>query len=278
MMPNLAPSATPLALLRAVASHRHLLGQLVRREVVGRYRGSIMGLAWSFLHPLLMLAIYTFVFSVVFRSRWSGGPGGGEGHGDFAVMMFAGLIVHGLLTECLSRAPGLVLANPSYVKRVVFPLEILPLVSGGSALFHTGVSALILVAANLALGGKLTPYTLLAPVVILPLLLLALGVSWLLAALGVYFRDLGQVIGLVMSLLLFVSPVLYPLEAVPEALQAWVLLNPLTLPIEQFRGVMLLGAAPDWAALGGYVVLSLLCAQLGFWVFQRLRRGFADVM
>lgn len=278
MMRNLAPSTKPLALLRAVGGHRHLLGQLVRREVVGRYRGSVMGLAWSFLHPLLMLAIYTFVFSVVFRSRWSGGPSGGDGHGDFAVMMFAGLIVHGLLTECLGRAPGLVLANPSYVKRVVFPLEILPLVNGGSALFHAGVSALILVAANLALGGKLTPYVLLAPVVILPMLLLALGASWLLAALGVYFRDLGQVIGLVMSLLLFVSPVLYPLDAVPETLRTWVRLNPLTLPIQQFRGVMLLGEAPDWSALGLYGLFGLLCAQFGFWVFQRLRHGFADVL
>ncbi len=256
--------------------NRQLIAQMTRREVVGRYQGSVLGLAWSLFHPVLMLVVYTFVFSTVLGMRWGGAAD--TDHGRFALVLFTGLIVHGLFAECVSRAPGLIVGNANYVKKVVFPLEILPLVAFGSGLFHFVVSLAVLLVAHLVLVG-LPPWTLvLLPLVLAPLVLVTLGLSWLLAALGVYLRDIAQIVGVLMSVLLFLSPVFYPISAVPQAYRSLILLNPLTLIIESARDVTLWGRLPDFTSLGLYTVCALLGAWAGWWVFQRSRNGFADVL
>lgn len=266
---------SPAAFLTAAWRQRGLLRDLVVRDIAGRYRGSAMGVLWSLLTPLVMLAVYTFVFSVVFQARWGGAE---AGRATFAVNLFAGMIVHGLLSECLTRAPTLIVSNANYVKRVVFPLELLPWMSLGSALFHALVSLGVLLAFILLLTGGL-PWT--APLVLLvwlPLLLLALGLSWLLASLGVFLRDIAQVMGSLTTVLLFLSPVFYPASALPESFRVWLYLNPLTFFIEQTRRVVIAGAAPDWPGLALALVAGMLAAMLGFAWFQKSRRGFADVL
>lgn len=261
---------------KSLWTHRLLIGQLIKRDVIGRYRGSIIGLAWSFLHPLLMLVIYTFVFSVVFKSRW--GVSVAENKADFALVLFVGLIIHGLFAECVTRAPSLIVSNPNYVKKVIFPLEILPVVAMGSALFHSAASLAILLAAFL-LSNQTIPVTVLwLPLVLLPLIIGTLGVSWMLASLGVYLRDIGQTMGVFSTVLLFLSPVFFPITALPEAFQPWMLANPLTFVIEQTREVVIWSRSPDLVGLGVYATVALTTAYFGYWWFQKTRKGFADVI
>ncbi|WGZ93714.1 MAG: ABC transporter permease [Candidatus Thiothrix putei] len=269
-------SVSPLAIVQSVWSNRQLIWQMSKREVLGRYRGSMIGLAWSFFNPIFMLVVYTFVFSVVFKARW--GVDTNANQGSFAVILFAGLVVHGLLAECLNRAPSLILSNVNYVKKVVFPLEILPWVTLISALFHTGISVLILLVAELALMNHVPWTVLLLPLVWLPFVVGIMGVSWFLASLGVYLRDVVQITGLLTTVLLFMSPVFYPLSALPEKFQEWLLLNPLTFIIEQTRQVVIWGNLPDWSGLLIYALFASMTAWLGFAWFQKTRRGFADVL
>ncbi|MBC5785488.1 ABC transporter permease [Ramlibacter sp. USB13] len=251
---------------------------MVKREVVGRYRGSVMGLLWSLLTPLLMLVVYTFVFSVVLKARWSGGPAAGDGHGQFAILLFSGLIVHGLFAEVVNRAPTLVIGNANYVKRVVFPLEVLPVITAGAALFHAAVSFLVLLGGVLVATGSIPWTAIFFPLVVAPLLLLTLGVAWFLASLGVYMRDVGQVVGLLTTVLLFLSPVFFPISAVPEAFRPWMHVNPLTFVIEQARAVMVFGQRPDLQGWALYSVGACVFAWIGYAWFQKTRKGFADVL
>jgi lipopolysaccharide transport system permease protein len=256
--------------------YRALIAQMTRRDVTGRYRGSMLGLLWSLFHPVLMLATYTFVFSVIFKARW--GEDVGESKVDFAIILFTGLIVFSLFSECINRAPGLVLNNVNYVKKVVFPLEILPWVTFCSALFHFGVSLAVLLAFLLASGGALHWTILLLPIVMLPLMLLTLGLSWLLASLGVYIRDVGQSVGVITMVLMFMSPIFYPVSAVPEDVRGWIRWSPLTQAIEQAREVVIYGRLPDWSGLLTWTIIGTLTAWLGLAWFQRTRGGFADVL
>lgn len=255
-------------------TRRALIRQMVWREVIGRYRGSFLGLLWSFVTPLLMLTVYTFVFSVVFQGRWGGGS---ENRFEFALVLFAGLIVFNLFSECVSRAPGLILANVNYVKKVIFPLEILPWVSLGAALFHALISLAVLM---VFLSMKMSlPWTAaLLPVVLFPLLPLIMGLSWLLASLGVFIRDIGQFMGMLMTVLMFMSPIFYPASALPEKVRGWLYLNPLTFIIEQAREVVIWGNAPDWSGLLIYLGLAMIVAWAGLAWFQKTRKGFADVL
>jgi lipopolysaccharide transport system permease protein len=276
MNPHAAQPASPAALAASLWRNRGLIARLTRREVVGRYRGSVLGLAWSFFHPLLMLAVYTFVFSVVFESRW--GPEGEAGKGQFAVVLFVGMIVHGLFAEVVNRAPLLILSNPGYVKKVVFPLEILPVVATGAALFHSLASLAVLLAAFALFNGFLRWTAIFMPLVLLPLLMVTLGIAWTMASLGVFLRDAGQAIGIVTVVMLFLSPVFYPVAALPEAFRPWLLANPLTFIIEQAREVLIWGRLPDFAGLGLYGLAAIAIAWAGYACFQKARRGFADVL
>lgn len=276
MNPHQAHKASPAEMIASLWRNRQLILQMSKREVVGRYRGSVMGMAWSFFNPVLMLAVYTFVFSVVFQTRW--GVAGEASKTSFAILLFVGMIVHGLLAECANRAPSLILSNVNYVKKVVFPLEILPWVAMGSALFHAAISLLVLLVAQLILYHSLPWTVALFPLILLPLLIATMGAAWFLSAIGVYLRDVSQTIGIVTTVLLFLSPVFYPITALPEQYRIWLHLNPLTFIIEEGRKTLVFGQVPDWSGWGVYLVVSIAIAWIGFWWFQKTRKGFADVL
>jgi lipopolysaccharide transport system permease protein len=275
MNPHQAHPASIVELFASQWRNRQLIIQLIKRDVLVRYRGSLLGLAWSFFNPLLMLAVYTFVFSVVFKARWGVA---GEDKASFAIIIFVGLIVHGLFAECINRAPNLILSNSSYVTKVVFPLEILPLVALGSALFHASVSLVVLLTAQFVLMQRLPWTVIIFPIVLLPLLLSTAGFAWLLSALGVYVRDVGQTTGILTTVLMFLSPLFYPLSALPEPYRIWLHLNPLTFIIEEGRSVLIFGRPPNWIGWGLALVASTLISAAGFWWFQKTRKGFADVL
>lgn len=276
MNPHAIQSTPPLSLAKILLQQRELILRMAKREVVGRYKGSIMGLAWSFFNPILMLTVYSFVFSVVFKARW--GLGDEESKTHFAVVLFVGMIVHGLLAEVLNRAPGLILGNVNYVKKVVFPLEILPVISMGAALFHSIISLVVLLVALVILIGYLHWTAVLIPLVLLPLVILTLGLAWMLASLGVFIRDIGQTIGIITTVMLFMAPVFYPLSAMPEKYHPLILANPLTFIIEQAREVLIYGHLPNWFGLGIYMLIASAVAWAGFAWFQKTKKGFADVL
>lgn len=262
---------------KKVYHYRYLLAQMTRREIANRYRGSVLGFVWAFLNPLLMLTVYTFVFSVVFKARW-GETGVEENRVDFAIILFAGLNVFNLFAEILNRAPYLILSNVSYVKKVIFPLELLPLVSIGTVLFHSGLNLLALFMVQIFFKGYIPWTVLYIPIVILPVLLTGLGISWLLSALTVYLRDVAQITGLLTTLLLFVSAVFFPISALPAKYQLVIYLNPLALVISESRKVLAFGQSPDWNILILTSSVGALIAIVGYWWFQKARKGFADVL
>jgi lipopolysaccharide transport system permease protein len=268
-------SITPTAMLDSLWGNRSLIRSLVTREVVGRYRGSFFGILWSFFNPVFMLLVYTFVFSVIFKARWSTGS---DSKTEFALVLFAGLLVFNLFAECIGRAPGLILSNVNYVKKVVFPLDILPWVSLGSALFHTLISLGVWLLAYLILFGVPHLSALWLPLVLLPLVLFIMGLSWALASLGVFLRDVSQFIGLLITTLMFLSPIFYPVTALPENYRVLLYLNPMTPAIELAREILFWGKAPDLALLAAYTVAASVIAWLGFAWFQKTRKGFADVL
>jgi lipopolysaccharide transport system permease protein len=255
---------------------RHLVAQFTRRDVEGRYRGARFGLLWSLINPLLSLLIYTFVFGVVFKGRWPKAQT--DNLTEFAVTLFCGILFYNVFAETVNRAPSLVVSQPNYVKKVVFPLEILPVSALGAALFHGAISLGILLVADLLIGPILPVTILLLPLLLVPLCALALGAAWALASLGVFFRDISQVVGLVMMLLFFVSPIFYSLEAVPESLRAYALLNPFSFLIEGFRQVVMWGEVPAWRPWLAWTAIGLGIMQVGYAFFMRTKRTFADVI
>jgi len=257
-------------------AQRDLILQFVRREVLGRYRGSLLGIGWSFITPVLMLSVYTFVFVDVFKARWPGAESGGGV--EFALQIFAGLIVFNLFAELVIRGPRLILEQPNLVKKVVFPLEILPWISVLAGLFHMLLSLFILVLVTAWARGTLPLTALALPLVILPFVPLMLGLSWLLAALGLFVRDVGLMMGVMVNLAMFMSPVFYSVRSLPEGVQVIMNANPLTLIIESLRQVLLLGLWPDWLALFWYWVAATLVAIVGAYFFEVTRKGFADVL
>lgn len=272
-----------------------LIVQLTRREIAGRYRGSVLGILWSLLTPLFMLAVYTFVFGTVFNARWASAAGAQSSThtsthtstladpqsisiGAFAVILFAGLIIFQIFSEVVTRAPGLILANQNYVKKIVFPLEILPVVALAASLFHAAVSLLVLIVFELSTFGRIPPTALWLPIVLAPFCLLVLGFAWFLASLGTYVRDVGQILAPLVTALMFISPIFYPPSALPGWLQPWLALNPVALPVTQAREVLIFGRPPDFLALLGYTVAAAAVAYLGYLWFQKTRKGFADVL
>ena len=268
-------SLSPLEMGRSLFRNRELIRSLTQREVIGRYRGSMLGLLWSFFNPVLMLAVYTFVFSVVFKARWNSGS---DSRTEFALVLFAGLMVFNLFSECVNRAPNLILSNANYVKKVVFPLEILPWVSLFSALFHTLISIGVWLLFYAIFFGVPSVTAWLLPVVVFPLIALTMGISWFLASLGVYLRDVSQIIGILTTVLMFLSPIFYPVSSLPEEYRSLFQLNPLTTTIEMAREVLIWGKQPAWSLFGTSLALSFIIAYMGFAWFQKTRKGFADVL
>lgn len=256
--------------------NRDLLKGLIIREVIGRYRGSVMGLLWSFFNPILMLAVYTFVFSYVFEARWSSSSDGSKT--EFALVLFAGLMVFNMFAECCNRAPLVITSNVGYVKRVIFPLEILPIISLGSSLFHLAVNFLVWLVFYTVFVGIPPLSSALLPIVVSPLILMTLGFSWIIASLGVYLRDVAQVVGVVTLVLMYLSPIFYPVSMMPEQYRVFMGLSPLTQTVEQARDVMMWGKGLNWSSWCISMLVGVMAAWLGFAWFQKTRRGFADVL
>lgn len=268
-------SISPQEMVASFWRNRALIKALTQREVLGRYRGSKLGMFWSLFNPLLMLVIYTFVFGVIFKARWDGG---GDSKIEFALVLFAGLMVFNLFSECIGRAPSLILANTNYVKKVVFPLEILPWVAMGSALFHGLVSLIVLLVVYGIFWGLPPLSAVLLPLVIMPLLFFTMGISWALASLGVYLRDISQIIGVVITMLMFLSGIFYSVSSLPVEYQPLLKINPLVFIIDQVRDVLIWGEEPNYILVSYYLFGSVSFAWLGFAWFQKTRKGFADVL
>lgn len=275
-MPARHPVSTGLT-IAALLSRLRLAVQLAQREISARYRGSVLGIGWSLLTPLFMLAVYTFVFGSIFKVRWSGVQAE-HSTVDFAVILFAGMTVFQVFSDMVTRAPRLVLDNVNYVKKVVFPLAVLPLAALGSALFDTAVRLVVLLVFVVLARGSLPATALLLPLVLAPYILLVLGLTWFLAGLGVYVRDVGQFLGPLVTALMFLSPIFFPSSALPDWLQPYLVLNPIALPVEGTRAVLIWGTAPDWTGLALYSAIAAATAILGLVWFQKTRKGFADVV
>jgi lipopolysaccharide transport system permease protein len=255
-----------------------LLGALCRRELATRYRDSFLGTLWMVITPLMLLGMYTFVFGVIFRSRWTGMGDAGNGIASYAIVLFVGLLLHGLMVETMGRAPRLMLEDPNYVTKVVFPLEILGWANMLTALVHFAIGLALLVIVMAFLMPAVYWTALWLPLIVAPYMLYLLGLAWILSAVGVYMRDLNQFMTIVISLMLFLSPIFYPREKAPAGLGMVLAFNPLTIPVEQARRVLFQGLRPDLWALFWYGVIGLGVYVLGLAIFQVLRRGFSDVM
>ncbi|MGE7943736.1 ABC transporter permease [Lysinibacillus xylanilyticus] len=262
--------------IKYIFSQKSLINQFTKREILNRYKGSYLGIIWSFVTPLMMLTIYTFVFSVIFQARWD--TNGETSKVEFAFILFTGLFVFNVFSEVVSQAPNLIIANSNYVKKVVFPLEILPIVALGSALFQALISYLILLVAMLILTGTFYWTALLFPIIILPLLLISLGLAWFLASLGVYIRDVGQIVSIVIPALMFMSPIFYPISSIPKEFQFIYSLNPITYIVEDMRRAIIWGQLPHWGAVIIELLIGLTISILGYIWFKKTRKGFADVL
>ncbi len=265
------------AILLAASRRWSLLSQLTLRDIEMRYRGAGLGLVWTVLTPLMMLLVYTFVFGTVFKSRWDT-SGAQASSMEFAVILFSGLIFFQLFSDVVTRAPSIILANTTLVKKVVFPLEILVPVALSSALFHAGISMLVLVPFVAVIFGGIPITFLFLPLIVLPFGLMILGIGWFLAALGVFIRDIGQVVGTVTTALLFMSPVFFPMSALPEWIRPALSFNPVTVPVEQLRRILIFGQTPDFLGLAVYAIAASAIAICGYLWFAKTRKGFADVL
>jgi lipopolysaccharide transport system permease protein len=263
-------------MLRSAWRNRALILALSKRDIRGRYRGSVIGIFWSLLNPLLMLAVFTFVFGEIFQARWAGSQQ--TGGLDYAAALFSGLLIFNLFSECIGKAPGLIFGNANYVKKVVFPLEVLAIVTLITATFHLLIAYGILLVLILLSGWVLSWTALLLPLIFAPFMLMVLGFTWGLAALGVYLRDISQLVGPGLTATMFLTPIFYPLSSVSSKLLPIFMVNPLTFIIEQVRAVLLHQSMPDWRGLLIYSLISCVILMVGFALFQKMRKGFADVL
>lgn len=255
--------------------NRYLIKVLIYRDIQTKYKGSVLGLLWSLLIPLVLLLVYTFVFSVIFQARWGKSEGSRV---EFALILFAGLIVFNFFSECLNRAPGIVLGNVNYVKKVVFPIEVLGVVTVGSALFNFFVSFLVWLLVYFVFFGIPHLTVLLIPLYIIPLFLFVLGCVWVFSAVGVYLRDISQFVGILTTIFMFLSPIFYPIEALPARFQKVIYINPLSYYIEAFRDIVYWGKVPGLMLSLYAFAFSFIFFLLSFVFFKKMKKGFADVL
>lgn len=269
-------SFSPVFFVRILINNKALLKQLVLRNISLRYKGSLLGFLWTFLIPLIMLSVYTFIFSVVFKSRWN--VDAGDNRGSFAIIMFCGISMYNMFSESISSSCSAIVGNPNFVKKVIFPLELLPLAQTISSFIVGLVWFLLVFLGTVFIFGKVGFTMLILPLVLLPLFLFSLGFSYFVASISVYIRDTQYIVGVVLQVLFFMTPVFYPIQAVPEKFRFVLQLNPLAVLIEQARNVFLFGNYPDWSQLGIVFLVSYIVFQLGFIWFMKIRKGFADVL
>lgn len=254
---------------------RELIGQLTRRELETLYRGSVLGVLWALIQPLALLGVYA-IFFLYLLDRQPDAPVSGDAR--LVLGMFCALLFFNLFIEAISRAPQLVMGNPSYVKRIVFPLEVLPLSVLGALLVNFAVGAGVLLIGRWILLGSVPWTACLLPLVLLPFLLLTCGLSWVLASLGVFLRDVAQLIRAITVPLMFLTPIFWSLDMAPASMKGWLLLNPLTPGIESARAVAVAGELPNWGMLGVFTGVAALIAGGGYAWFMRTKSGFADVI
>jgi lipopolysaccharide transport system permease protein len=260
--------------LRTLLRHRSLIRSLVRRDIAGRYRGSYAGLFWTVIHPLLMMVTYYFVFGIVLRTRF----GSDHRPSSFVLYFLAGMLPWLAFSEAVGRAAGVVPAHATFVKKLVFPVEILPVNLAVAGLVSELFGAVIFAAGLWYFDRPFTPHMLYLPLLVIPQFLLTLGLCWFLAALGVFFRDIGHLIGFLLTLWFFVTPICYPEASLP---QAWLWLfsqNPLYILVRHYRLILLEASAPDWPSLAKLSALSLAVFLAGHAWFYKLRRSFADLV
>lgn len=267
---------SPAHLLRTVWANRELIRQFTVRETAGKHRGTHLGLGWSVLQPLLVLSVFTFVFGVILRQKWNvlgGAPA------EFPLTMLCGVTVFAVFADTVCTAPTMVVTRPTYVTKVVFPLEIFPIAALGSALFFSLIGLALIVGGTGLLLKTVSPTIWLFPVVLVPLIALTLAFSWFFAALGVFLRDINNVISIVVQrILMFLTPVFYPAESVPADYRFLIDYNPLTVIVENARRTLMWGQWPDWTSLAVVTAGSLVFMQLGYAFFMKGKRGFADVL
>ena len=265
----------PVSFLAAGWEHRALILQLARRRIAARYRGSLLGGLWAVVHPIMMLCVYTFVFSYVLQAR-TGLASNSQAH--FALFVFSGMIVYSIFAESVNDAPTLVLGNRNYIKHLLFPVEVLSWVSVMSGLFSFAVSFVILICFSSYMNGPPPLTALFVPVLVLPIVLLTVGLSWFLSSLGTFLQDLSQGTGVVTTALFFLSPIFYPVTAIPEPIRRYCYLNPFTFTLETIRAVLFEGATPDWRALAVLTFASFVVAWLGYVWFMKTKGAFSDVL
>lgn len=264
-----------MSLLKSILVNKELIWNMTKRNIVGKYKGSFLGLIWSFLNPLLMLTIYTFAFSVVFQAKWGLEN---ERHLDFALVLFASLTIFNLFGDVMRESPNLIINQPNFVKKVIFPLEILPIVSLYSAFLQSLISLLIFIIIYGLAHFSIPSTVVYLPLVFVPLILISLGVSFILSSIGVYLRDIGYIIGHIVMVLMFTSPVFFSMDRMPITIKKIMILNPIAYLLENARMVMVFEKEPQWILLGSYTLFGLLLTKFGFWWFQKTRSGFADVI
>jgi len=274
--PSSAEFINPLEMFRSLFSHREIIRQFAWREVVGRYKGTYLGLFWSLLNPLMTLAVYTVVFGIILKAKFV--PDAEDGTARFALALFCGIIIYNIFSVCASKAPSAIYENPSLVKKVVFPLEVLPVAMLVASIVNAGFGLAILIPALLILSPNVSPTMYMFPLVLLPLCALSLGVAWFLAAIGVFIRDVGQAIVILLQLLFFASPVIYPLSAAPPIFQVFLRLNPLTTILEDARRTLMWGQPIEWGWWLAVTIVSLVLMQLGYVWFMKSKRVFADII
>jgi lipopolysaccharide transport system permease protein len=265
-----------LSPLNFLILRRELINQLVRREIAGRYRGTYLGIFWSLINPLIMLAVYTLVFGVIFNGRFT--HTGKESSLDYALGLFCGINVFNFFAEVVQRSPALILSHPNFVKKVVFPLEVLPLVAVLAALFHLAIATIPLILGLLLAHGSVPWGVLLLIPIAVPLVLATLGVSWFLSAVGVFIRDLQAAVGPALTILMFLSCIFYPLSAVPESLRFVIQLNPMADLVECARSAVMSNTIPDWRMWIALLSSGILVFGIGLWVFRSCRPAFADTI
>ena len=275
-LPGLVSLLNPAQMVRNLWKHRNLIWQFTRREIESKYRGSFLGFFWLVIYPLIQLLIYTFIFGVVFQARW--GRHAAESLTQFALILFCGLTAFNIFSETISHAAGMITGVPNYVKKVVFPLEILPVCRLGTALFQGLVNIVIVLIANVIISHTIQWTVVLLPLVFLPLIFLSLGIGWFLSSFGVFLRDINLFIGLVIQILFYGAAIFYPIENVPAFAQSIIHLNPLASIVTNFRRVLIWGLLPSWLGLSLWLLVTVIIMVSGYAWFMKTKAAFADVI
>ncbi|WP_436873650.1 ABC transporter permease [Kosakonia sacchari] len=252
-----------------------LIIDLTKRDIISKYKGSLFGFFWSIITPLMLLLVYSFVFGTIFKSRWAGMD---DSKANFAIVLFIGMLTYNIFSDSISRSPWLISGNANYVKKVIFPITILPIVNVLSAIYNFAMGFIAWLIIVLILGGTLHLTVILLPVAVMPVILMSLGGSWLFSALGVYFKDVGQFISVFVMILMFSCPIFYPITAVPEKYQFIFHLNPIAMTIEMVRDITIFGRIPSISTYANVFITSLLIASVGLLFFKKCRGGFSDVL